>query len=84
METEADDNVLDYWRLPNENYVVKLKSDNDLGGDEDVRNTLPNHLGAFILRNSKRIINEFIEINGIYKKIIHYSDTYNLYIEKKF
>ena len=27
MQTEYDDNVLDYWRLPNENYIVKLKKD---------------------------------------------------------
>ena len=25
METEYDDNVLDFWGLPNENYIVKLK-----------------------------------------------------------
>ena len=25
METENDDNVLDYWRLPNGNYIVKFK-----------------------------------------------------------
>ena len=25
MEAEYDDNVLDYWRLPNGNYIVKLK-----------------------------------------------------------
>ena len=25
METEYDENVLDYWRLPNGNYIVKLK-----------------------------------------------------------
>ena len=27
METEYDDNVLDYWRLPNGNYIVKKKKD---------------------------------------------------------
>ena len=25
METEYDENVLDYWKLPNGNYKVKLK-----------------------------------------------------------
>ena len=24
METEYDENVLDYWKLPNGNYIVKL------------------------------------------------------------
>ena len=25
METEYGDNVLDYWKLPNGNYIVKFK-----------------------------------------------------------
>ena len=53
METEYDENVLDYWRLPNGNYIVKLKKDDGLEEDNDVKNTLPSHLGAFILSNSK-------------------------------
>ena len=27
MQTEYDDNVIDYWRLPNENFIVKFKRD---------------------------------------------------------
>ena len=27
MQTEYDENVLDYWKLPNGNYFVKLKRD---------------------------------------------------------
>ena len=46
--------------------------------------TLPSHLGAFILGNSKRIMNNFIrEINGFYNNSIYYGDTDSLYIEKK-
>ena len=83
METEYDENVLDYWRLPNGNCIVKLKKDDGSEGDNDVKNTLPNHLGAFILSNSKRIINNFIrEINGFYNNIIYYGDRDSLYIEK--
>ena len=52
METEYDENVLDYWRLPNGNYIVKLKKDDGLEGDNDVKNTVPSHVGAFILSNS--------------------------------
>ena len=85
METEYDENVLDYWRLPNGNYIVKLKKDDGLEGDNDVKNTLPSHLGAFILSNSKRIMNNFIrEINGFYNNSIYYGDTDSLYIEKKY
>ena len=85
METEYDENVLDYWRLPNGNYIVKLKKDDGLEEDNDVKNTLPSHLGAFILSNSKRIMNTFIrEINGFYNNSIYYGDTDSLYIEKKY
>ena len=85
METEYDENVLDYWKLPNGNYIVKLKKDDGLEGDNDVKNTLPSHLGAFILSNSKRIMNNFIrEINGFYNNSIYYGDTDSLYIEKKY
>ena len=83
METEYDENVLDYWKLPNGNYIVKLKKDDGLEEDNDIKNTLPSHLGAFILSNSKRIMNNFIrEINGFYNNSIYYGDTDSLYIEK--
>ena len=29
METEYDENVSDYWKLPNGNYIVKLKKTMD-------------------------------------------------------
>ena len=46
---------------------------------------LPSHLGAFILSNSKRIMNNFIrEINRFYNNSIYYTDTDSLYIEKKY
>ena len=85
METEYDENVLDYWKLPNGNYIVKLKKYDGLERNNDVKNTLPGHLGAFILSNSKRFLNNFIrEINGFYSNSIYYRDTDSLYIEKKF
>ena len=85
METEYDENVLDYWKLPNGNYIVKLKKDDGLESDNDVKNTLMSHLGAFILSNSKRIMNNFIrEINGFYNNSIYYGDTDSSYIEKKY
>ena len=84
METEYDEIVLDYWKLPNGNYIVKLKKDDGLEGDNDVKNTLPCHLGAFILSNSKRIMNIFIrEINGFYINSIYCGDTDSLSIEQK-
>ena len=35
METEYDENVLDYWKLPNGNYIVKMKKDDGLDDDDD-------------------------------------------------
>ena len=85
METEYDENVLDYWKLPNGNYIVKFKKDDGLEEDNDIKNTLPSHLGAFILSNSKRIMNDFIrDINGFYINSKYYTDTDSLYIEKKY
>ena len=83
METEYDDNVLDYWKLPNRNYIVKLKKDDGLDSGNDVKNTIPSQLGAFILSNSKPIMNKLNrEINGFYNNSIYYGDTDSLYIEK--
>ena len=71
MEAEYDDNVLDYSRLPNRNFMVKFKKDDGLDGDNYVKKTLPRHLGAFVLSNSKRIMIYFIrEINGFFNNSI--------------
>ena len=83
METEFDEIVLDYRRLPNGNYIVKMKRNDGLDDDCDIKNTLPAVLGAFILANSRRLMNKFIrEINGFYENNIYYTDTDSLYIEK--
>ena len=85
MKTELDENVLDYWKLPIGNYVVKMKKDDGLDDDCDIKNTLPAVLGAFILANSRRIMNKVIrEINGFYENNVFYTDTDGLYIEKKY
>ena len=83
MKLEFDEKVLDCWRLPNGNYIVKMKKDDGLNDDCDIKNTLPAVLGDFILSNGKRIMNNFIsEINGFYNISIYYGDTDSLYIEK--
>ena len=48
MKTEFDEKVLDHWRLPNGNYIVKTKKDDGLDDDCDKENTLPAVLRAFI------------------------------------
>ena len=83
MKTEIDENVIDYWKLPNGNYIVRMKKDYGLDDDCDIKNTLPAVLGAFILSNIQRIMNNFIrEINGFYYNSIYYGDTDSLYIKK--
>ena len=85
METEYDDNMLDNWKLPNGNYIVKIKKDDGLDGDNDVKSTLPSLLVALILSNSKRIMKNFIKgINGFYNNSIHSGDTDGLYEEIKY
>ena len=85
MKTEYDNIVLNCWRLPNGNNLVKSKNDDGLDGDNDVKDTLPSHLGAFTLSNSKRILNNFIrEINDFYNNSVFYGDTDILHIEKKY
>ena len=60
METENDDKVWDFWGLPSGNFTVKFKKDDGSEGDIDFKNTLPSHLGAFILSKSKRIMDNII------------------------
>ena len=55
METEYDENVLDYWQLANGSFIVTLKKDDRLDGDNDVKNLFSSHLGAFLLSNSKKL-----------------------------
>ena len=76
MKTEIDENVLDYWKVPNGNYIVKMKKDDGLDDGYDTKNTLTAVLGSFILANSRRIMNKFVrEINGFYENNIYYTDT---------
>ena len=66
------------------NLAGNIKKDNGLDGDNGVENTLTTHLGAFILSNSKRIMNNFIkDVNGFYSISIYYGDTDSFYMGKK-
>ena len=84
MSAEYDERVLDYWRLPNREYIVKLKQDDGLECEPDMNNTKPAHLGSFIFSNFKRIMKNFIrEIDGFNTYNAYYTDTNSLYIDKK-
>ena len=58
MKTEYDENVLDYWKLPNGKDIVKMEKKDGRNGNN--KRTLPAHLSAFILSKSRRIVNNFI------------------------
>ena len=84
MMDNYDERVKDYWKISGINYIVKMID--DLGLEDEVKNlnSMPLHLGAFVLSNSKRIMNNFIHaINGFYTNDVYYTDTDSLYIENK-
>ena len=84
MMTEYNELVKDYWKITGINYIVK-KND-DAGFEDEVKklNTMLLHLGAFVLSNSKRVMNNFIHaINGFFTNDVYYTDTDSLYIENK-
>ena len=84
MQTEYDERVKDYWKIGPINYIVKMIDDKGLEDEIKKINTMPLHLGAFVLSNSKRIMNNFIHaINGFYTNDVYYTDTDSLYIENK-
>ena len=54
--------------------------------EDDVKklNSMPLHPVAFVLSNSKRIMNNSIHaINGFYTNGVYYTDTDSIYIENK-
>ena len=82
LKTKFGENILDYCKLPNGNYIDKMKNDDALDNDCDIENTLPAPLGAFILCNSKRNMNNSIgKVDGFCPNNISYSDTDSLYNE---
>ena len=51
--TENDERDLDYQKINYGNYFVKLKDDEGLQDEVKNVNTMPPHLGAFVISNSK-------------------------------
>ena len=85
MQTEYVDILLENWKFSNGNYILKFRKHDGLDGDSGVKNTLISYLGAFILSNSKRYMNNFTgETNGFYNNSIYYKDTDSLYIRRNY
>ena len=83
MQAESDHNVLDYWKLPNRTYFVKIKKDDELDVVKYVKNTLPAHLRAFVLSNSKRIRITFIKNIYFFTKLKYFREIRTVCILKK-
>ena len=84
MMSEYDERVKDYWKISGNNYIVKMIDDAGLEDEVKKLNTMPLHLGAFVLSNSKRTMNNFIHaMDGFYTNDVYYTDTDSLYIENK-
>ena len=79
-----DERIKDYWNISGISYIVKMIDDPGLEDEVKKLSTMPLHLRAFVLSNSKRIMNNLIHsINGFYTNDVHYTDTDSLYIESK-
>ena len=84
MMSEYDERVKDYRKISGNNFIVKMIDNKGLEDEAKKLNTMPLHLGAFVLSNSKRIMNNFAyAINGFYTNDVYYTDTDSLYIENK-
>ena len=84
MMTEYDERVLVYQKTIYGVYFVKMKDDVGLENQVKKVNTMLLQLGAFVLSNSKRIMNNFIHaIDGFYTNALYYEDTDSMYIENK-
>ena len=84
MKTEYDERVIDYWKISGINYIVKMIDGRGLEDEVKKLKTMPLQMGAFVLSNSKRNMNNFIlAINGFYTNDLYYTDTDSLYIENK-
>ena len=84
MMTEYDEPVLDYQENNHGNYIVKIKDDEGLLDEVKKLDTIPLHLGSFVLSKSKRYMNNFIHaINEFYTNDLYYEDTDSMYVENK-
>ena len=84
MMTEYDEGVKDYCKLSGIIYIVKMIDDAGLEDEVKKLNTMPLHLGAFVISNSERFMNNLKHaIDGFYTNDVYYTDTDSLYIENK-
>ena len=84
MMSEHDEREKDYWKISGHNYIVKKIDDAGLEDEVKKINTMPLHLSAFVLSNSRTSMNNFMHaIDGFYTTDVYYTDTDSLYSENK-
>ena len=84
MMTEYDERVLDYRKINYGIFIVRLRNDEGLQDETKKVNPMRLHLGAFVLSNSKRFMNNIIHaIDGFYSNDVYYTDTDSSYIDYK-
>ena len=72
MMTQYDERIKDYWEISGINYIVKIIDKPGLEDEVKKLNTMPLHLGSFVLSNSKRIMNKTIRaIKGFYTNDVY-------------
>ena len=79
MQTKYNDNVLDYWKLPNGNCIVKMKKDEGLDSDIHLRNILRYPLGAviWIILNETWII--LLKSWTNYSNLVYFTEMQTVY-----
>ena len=82
--TEYDERVLDNQKINYGIYIEKNKVDPGLDDEDKKVNTMPLHLGSFLLSNKKRnMINFLHAIDGFSPNDLYYEDTDSMYIWNK-
>ena len=82
MSTGYDERLNGFWRWPSGNYIVKMIEEDGVEDEVKNLNTMPLHLGSFVLPNSQTYMNNFIHATiGFYTNDLYYGDTDPLNIE---
>ena len=78
--TEYDERVKDYWKISIINYIFRIIDDAGLEDQIKKLITMPLHLGAFVLSNSKRIMNNFLHVLTDFIQMAFFIQTLMVYI----
>ena len=83
METEYDDNALDYWRRLIRKYIVKLKKEDGLDCDIDIKNTKSSNLGVSFYQMVKQLWLSVSEKSTVLPIIEYITETQTVYVARK-